>query len=211
MSIALFMLAFMGGLVGLYGAGIVFAVRRAQRDAATRGVLSAPDGQTFLLEEHTGGNSARRAHYHVSRTMVALPEGAVTRVAVSGVEVARELGFRLQGKTRASSSGLEGRLVVDGTKEPDKARRLFARDEVNLALRVLCGSSATFRAINLYPEGGDLVVDVSDGPVDDLIERLLRFAEVIDEAAPHLGSDMPRLGATSGSASSAAFSIEIRS
>lgn len=172
-----------------------------------RGVLSAPDGQTLLLEEGRG----QRAAYQVTRSMVTLMDGTVTRVAISGVEVSRELGFRLQGKTRASSSGLEGRLVVDGTKEPEKARRLFARDEVNLALRVLCGSRATFKSINLYPEGGDLVVDVSDGPVDDLVERLLRFAEVIDAAMPHLGADVPRLGATSGSASSAAFSIEIRS
>lgn len=207
MSIAIVVLAFFGSLVGLYGAGIVFAIRRTQRDAQMQGTLSAPDGTVFLLEEGRG----QRAHYQVSRTMVTLAEGAVTRVAVSGVELSRELGFRLQGKTSASSSGLEGRLVVDGTKEPDKARRLFARDEVNLALRVLCGSKATFKAINLYPDGGDLVVDVSDGPVDDLIERLLRFAEVIDGAAPHLGADVPRLGATSGSASSAAFSIEIRS
>jgi hypothetical protein len=208
MSIALFMLAFMGTIAGLYGAGIVFAVRRSQRDAELNGVLSAPDGHVFLLDEHGKG---RRTHYHVTRTMVTLMEGTVTRVAVSGVELSRELGFRLQGKTRASSGGLEGRLVVDGTKEPDKARRLFARDEVNLALRVLCGTKATFKAINLYPDGGDLVVDVSDGPVDDLVERLLRFAEVIDEATPHIGADQLRLGATSGSASSAAFSIEIRS
>ncbi len=205
--IALFLLAFMGTLVGLYGAGVVFAIRRTQRDAEMRGVLSKHDGQMLALEAPTG----RRAHYRVTQTMVPLMEGPVTRVAVSGVELSRVMGFRLQGKTTASSSGLEGRLVVDGTKEPDKARRLFARDEVNLALRLLCGSRATFRGINLYPDGGDLIVDVSDGPVDDLIERLLRFAEVIDEVAPHLGSDEVRLGAASGSASSAAFSIEIRS
>lgn len=208
MSVALFMLAFMGTIFGLYGVGIVLAVRRAQRDRETQGVLTAPDGQTFLLEEAPRG---RRAHYQVTRTMVSLMDGTVTRVAISGVELSREMGFRLMGKTQATSSGLEGRLIVDGTKDPDKARRLFARDEVNLALRVVCGTRATFRAINLYPDGGDLVVDVQDGPVDDLIERLLRFAEVIDEAAPHIGVDTPRLGATSGSASSAAFSIEIRS
>ena len=81
MSVALFMLAFMGTLVGLYGAGIVFAVRRAQRDAETRGVLSAPDGQLMMLEEGRG----RRAHYEVSRTMVSLPEG---KIGVALVDIA---------------------------------------------------------------------------------------------------------------------------
>jgi len=206
--LGLLVLGFLGSIGLFYGTGVVLAVRRAQRDAATQGTLGVHDGQLLLLEDGRG----RRATYEVSRSMVALADGTVTRIAVSNVELSREMGFRLQGKTHASSAGLEGRLVVDGTKQPDKARRLFARDDVNLALRLVCGAQATFKAINLYPDGGDLVVDVLDGNVDDLTERLLRFCEVIDEAAPHIGiADLPRLGATSGSASSAAFSIEIRS
>lgn len=197
----------LGVLGAVYGTGIVMVVRRAVRDAQTRGDLSVHDGQLLMLHPPRG----RRTMYAVEQSAVMLLEGHFTRVAISGVELSREMGFRLQGKTRATSSGLEGRIVVDGTKQPELARRLFSRDDVNLALRMVCGAKARFKAINLYPDG-DLVVDVLDGPTDDLVERLLRFCEVIDEAAGDLTTaDVPRLGATSGSASSAAFSIEIRS
>ena len=203
----LFMLGFLGTIAGVYATGIVLAVQRTNRDKLQSGVLNVHDGQVFLLAEN---NDPRRAGYSVNRVMVPLLTGSVTRVTVQGVELARDLSFRLVGLTHATAQGLEGRLVVDGTKNPKRAARLFGRDEVKSALQVLCGSQATFKQINLYP-GGDLIIDVGDGQVDDLIERLLRFCEAIDAAAPHLDTDRPQLGSTSGSASSAAFSIEIRS
>lgn len=205
--IGFIVLGFFATIASVYGTGIFLAVQRANRDKLQAGDLNAHDGQTFLLAEH---NDARRAGYSVNRVMVPLMSGAVTRISVTGVELARDMGFRLAGLTRATAQGLEGRLIVDGTKNPKRATRLFGRDEVKSALQVLCGAQATFKQINLYP-GGDLIVDVSDGPVDDLVERLLRFCEAIDAAAPHVDTDKPQLGSTSGSASSAAFSIEIRS
>jgi hypothetical protein len=200
------LLAFLGTIAGIYGTGIVLAVRRAARDKLQSGVLSAHDGEVLVLAEPT----PKRAGYSVSQAMIPLLTGAVTRVTVTGVALGRDMSFRLVGLTYATGRGLEGRLVVDGTKNPVRARRLFGRDEVKHALRVLCGSQATFKRVDLYP-GGRLIVDVADGHVDDLIERLLRFCEAIDTAAPYLDVDQPRLGSTSGSASSAAFSIEIRS
>lgn len=211
---AIAVLAFLATIAGVYATGIVLAVQRAHRDKLQSGFLNVHDGATFLLEENNAlAAHARRAGYSVQRVLVPLMSAPVTRVTVSGVELAREMGFRLVGLTRATERGLAGRLVVDGTKNPKRATRLFGRDEVKEALQVLCGAQAAFKQINLYP-GGDLIIDVldvTDGPVDDLVERLLRFCEAIDAAAPHLDTDRPQLGSTSGTSSSAAFSIEIRS
>ncbi|MDP2340602.1 MAG: hypothetical protein Q8O67_06580 [Deltaproteobacteria bacterium] len=189
---------------GIATPGIVLAILRGRRDRRRQGRLSLHDGE--LLVAPPGLPPARTA-MQVEREVVT----GNWRVSVKGLEIARHLGFCLTGLTTRTSSGLGGRLVVQGTRGSKKAKRLFARSDVNAAVAVLCGASAYFKRIDLYPEGR-LVVDANaDANLDDLIERLLRFAVVLEAAIPFLEEDDIDLGSTSGSSSSAAFSIEIRS
>jgi hypothetical protein len=176
---------------------------RSIRDARRRGQISVHDGRLLRAPSPT---PTARVRYAVTREAVG--EGA--RIAVHGVELSEMLGFRLEGRTHRTSERLEGRLIVEGTKGSSRARRLFARSDVQQALASLCGAEVPFRRVDLFPYGL-LVVAVGRGDLEDATERLLQFAEVIDAAAPHLEHDDVDLGATSGNASSAAFSIEIRS
>lgn len=196
-------------VVAVYGVMLLvggpLAVARIRRDKQRQGRLSVHDGETLRMPQPTPSS---RVHLLLARE--GTPEGV--RVTVSGCTLATQLGFRLEGKTQRTSSGLSGRLVVEGTRGSKKAARLFARSDVNAAVALACGASCSFKRIDLFPDG-DLAVVVARGvgDLDDLCERLLRFAEVLEHAAPSLADDGVDLGATSGTTSSAAFSIEIRS
>lgn len=201
-----------GLLIELAIYGVMFlvggplAIWRWRRDKGRQGRLSVHDGQTL---SRPADEPASRSTYVTARE--GTPQGL--RVTVSGLAISQHIGFRLEGKTERTASGLWGRLIVEGTKKSTRAERLFARSDVVEAVSVVCGASCSFNRIDLFPDGGDLAVVVKNGvgDVDDLCERLLRFAEVLDRAIPSLDDDGVDLGATSGTASSAAFSIEIRS
>ena len=199
------------GLVGLvYVPGIILAVSRHARDKARAGALNRHDGRVLALAPR---GAAARFQASALRVFLEGERRWITRVSVDGLDLARELAFRIQGLTLPRGKSLDGRLVVDGTHAPRRAARLFARAEVRDALATLCGALASFTAVNLYP-GGNLVVDVApDSRAEaDLQERLVRFAEALDDAIPYLDDDGPQLGAASGvSGSPATFSIEIRS
>ncbi len=195
--------------VAIYGVmfivGVPLAVWRWRRDKQHQGRLSVDDGETLRSPQPTPSS-----RFHLVVAKEGTPAGL--RITIAGCELAQHIGFRLEGKTQRTSSGLSGRLVVEGTKGSKKAERLFRRGDVNAACAVVCGASCSFNRIDLFPEG-DLAVVVKNGvgDVDDLCERLLRFIDVLDRAIPSLDDDGIDLGATSGTASSAAFSIEIRS
>ena len=189
-------------IAALIGAPIV--IWRVQRDRRRQGRLSVHDGERYRAP--TPAPPWRR-RYRVQRQ----PTAQGTRVAISGVELAAHLGFALHGKTVRSKDGVSGRLIVEGTNRARRAERVFARSDVNAAVAVVCGAVCGFHRVDLFP-GGDLAVIVDDGDdTVDLAERLLLFANALDEAIPFLDDDDVDLGATSGTTSSAAFSIEIRS
>jgi hypothetical protein len=187
--------------------GGLLVVRRLARDRRRQGQLSRHDGR-LLAAPST--QRAGRARYRLRTQRRSLTEW---RLAVQGVEVAALLGFRLEGSTTQTAAGLAGRLIVEKTKGSGRARRLFARAEVNEAIAALCGSAAAFKRVDLFP-GGDLAIVArcdKDVARADLAERMLQLAEALDDAVPFLEDDDIDLGATSGTTSSAAFSIEIRS
>jgi hypothetical protein len=191
----------------LFAVGLPLAVRRLRRDRLRQGQLSLHDGDTLVAPKAL---PPARLGMVVERTMIG-PTNQ-WRLGVAGLEIARELGFRLEGLTTRTSTRVEGRLVVEGTKGSKKAERLFARADVNAAVAVVCGASASFSRIDLFPEG-DLAIVVeggSDAELADLGERMMRFAVVLEGAVPWLEQDDVDLGSTSGT-TSAAFSIEIRS
>lgn len=189
----------------MFALGVPFALWRYARDIERRGQLNLHDGT--LLRPPTSTPPARQhMQTHVART------GGGHRLSIGGLAIARLLGFTLQGRTRRVSEQLTSRLIVEGTKGSARAKRLFARGDVNDAIAALCGGAGGFNRVDLYPEGElALTMEGAGRDVDDVLERLLRLAEVLERAAPAIDDDDVDLGSTSGSTSSAAFSIEIRS
>jgi hypothetical protein len=191
-----------GILAGLYGGGLGLAVWRGVRDGRRQGALAKHDGQPLLLAAHQYRSTVER---------VFLDGVGKSRVRIDGVAAADTLQFRLRALTKPKGEVLDDRLVLEGKGSAELAERLFATDEVRAALQLLCASNGVFRGVDLYP-GGALIADVESGVVDDVRERLLRFAEAVDAALPRLPREaIAPLGAASGaSGSPVTFSIEVR-
>jgi hypothetical protein len=203
------LVAYVGSLLALYGAGIAFAVRRSHKDKLLDGWLSQADGRILPVDPRWALESPYA--YDVERVFLAT--GAVLRVRVQGVVSGFDLSFRLVARTGSEGQDLAARLVVEGKGNAPLATALFESPRVKDAVKLVAGAAARFKRVDLYL-GGMMICDLEAASAslehaDDAAERLLRFAEVLDDVRPTLGPKL--LGAASGkSGAPATFSIELR-